>query len=216
MLHELLKVWFQWVEHWGYLGVFVLMAMESSIIPVPSELVMPPAAFWAAQGRMDFAGVIVAGTLGSYFGSAVSYWVAQWLGLPLVKKYGKYVLFPESKITMAESWVKDFGVVGVFVARLLPVVRHLISIPAGIFKMPFLKFSIVTTVGAGIWCSVLAWFGREVIGSHPELLDSPEAMVKVIKAQLHWFVAAVLVFGILYSAVVVYKNKLKTKPAVLA
>lgn len=215
MLHELMKVWFHWVEHWGYLGVFVLMALESSIVPVPSELVMPPAAFWAAQGRMDFFGVIVAGTLGSYFGSAISYWGAQWLGLPVIKKYGKYVLFPESKIQMAESWVKDFGVVGIFIARLLPVVRHLISIPAGIFKMPFLKFSVVTTVGAGIWCSVLAWFGREVIGSRPELLDSPEAMVKVIKDQLHWFVAAVLAFGILYSVVVVYRKKHEKKPVLL-
>src|SRR3954463_541687 len=101
MIHELVRTWFGWVEQWGYWGVFLLMAMESSIIPVPSEIVMPPAAFWAAQGRMDFWGVVAAGTAGSYFGSAISYWVAQWLGLPLINRYGKFFLMGPDKIRMA-------------------------------------------------------------------------------------------------------------------
>src|SRR3954468_4182764 len=99
MLHELIKVWFGWVEAWGYAGVFLLMALESSIVPVPSEIIMPPAAFWAAQGRMSFVGVILAGTFGSLFGSLVSYFVAQWAGRPLLRRYGKYVLMPEAKQT---------------------------------------------------------------------------------------------------------------------
>src|SRR3954453_24246543 len=146
MLHELLKTWFYWVEHWGYLGVFLLMAMESSIIPVPSEVVMPPAAFWAAQGKMSLVGVILAGTAGSYFGSAVSYAVSRAVGLPVVEKFGRYVLISPEKIQLAQNWVLRYGPGGIFFARLLPVVRHLISIPAGILKMPFGAFSLFTTV----------------------------------------------------------------------
>lgn len=155
----------------------------------------------AAQGKMSFAGVVLAGTAGSYFGSAVTYWVAQWVGLPMVRRYGKYFLMPESKVGMAEYWVRDHGVAGVFAARLLPVVRHLISIPAGIFKMSFAQFSVVTTVGAGLWCFVLSWFGQQVIGDSPELLNSPEEMVHVIKAKLVYFVLGVVVLGGLYAVV---------------
>ncbi|HLE00626.1 MAG TPA: DedA family protein [Bdellovibrionota bacterium] len=211
MLHEWMRIWFSWVENWGYTGVFVLMAMESSIIPVPSEVVMPPAAFWAAQGKMSFSGVVLAGTLGSYFGSAISYWISQWLGLPLLKRYGKYVLLPEDKLELAQDWVLKFGMPGIFVARLLPVVRHLISIPAGILRMPFGKFSLVTIVGAGLWCWVLAWFGQEVIGNRPELIQSPEAMVAVMKEKLHWFVAAVLAMAVLYGVVLWFKTSARRK-----
>jgi membrane protein DedA with SNARE-associated domain len=207
MLHELLKIWFGWVEQWGYWGVFVLMAMESSIIPVPSEVVMPPAAFWAAQGKMDFWGVVAAGTAGSWVGSAISYWVAQWVGLPLLHRYGKYFLLPPSKMLLAEKWVVEFGVPGIFVARLLPVIRHLISMPAGVFRMPFLKFSVVTIVGAGLWCAILAAFGQSVLGQHPELLQSPEEMVRVIRNQLIWFVASVGILAVLYAGVQVYKRR---------
>ena len=127
MLHELLKTWFLWVEQWGYFGVFILMAMESSIFPVPSEIVMPPAAFWAAQGRMDFWGVVAAGTLGSLFGSLVTYYAAQFLGRPVVARFGKYFFMSEEKVAMAEAFILRHGLVGIFVARLLPVVRHLHS-----------------------------------------------------------------------------------------
>src|SRR5689334_7476170 len=132
MFHELLRTWFQWVEMWGYAGVFILMAMESSIIPVPSEVVLPPAAFWAAQGRMSLAGVILAGTAGSYFGSVLSYWAARWVGQQVLERYGKYFLMPPEKLRMAERWVNQFGFLGIFAARLFPVVRHLISMPAGV------------------------------------------------------------------------------------
>lgn len=208
MLHDLIRLWFTWVQQWGYLGIFLLMAMESSIFPVPSEVVMPPAAFWAAQGHMSFWGVVAAGTLGSYFGSAVTYWVSKWLGLPLLHRYGKYVLLSEKKIELAHSWVERFGTVGIFAARLLPVVRHLISIPAGILRMPFLTFSIVTTLGAGLWCWVLSLFGEKVIGAHPELLNQPEAMVAAIKGELHWFVLAVVLFAGLYIIVLWFKSRL--------
>jgi membrane protein DedA with SNARE-associated domain len=207
MLHELIKTWFGWVEAWGYFGVFLLMAMESSIIPVPSEVVMPPAAFWAAQGRMSLAGVVLAGTAGSYVGSILNYYAARALGLPFLNRYGKYLLLPPDKLAMAESWVSRFGVPGIFLARLLPVVRHLISIPAGVLRMPVASFSAATIVGAGLWCAVLSWFGQEVLGSRPQLLDSPEAMVAVMREKLHWFVIAVALLAVLYGCVVVFKRK---------
>lgn len=208
MFHTLLRVWFGWVEDWGYPGVFVLMAMESSIIPVPSEIVMPPAAFWAAQGRMTFWGVVLAGTLGGYAGSAISYWGSRWLGPPLIRRYGRYVLISEEKVRLAHAWVSRFGVVGVFLARLLPVIRHLISIPAGILTMPFGRFSLATVAGAGLWCAILSWFGRKVIGGHPELLQSPEAMVAVIRGQLAWLAVAVLVLLGLYGLVAMFRRRL--------
>ena len=207
MFHELLRTWFHWVELWGYAGVFVLMAMESSIIPVPSEIVMPPAAFWAAQGRMSLAGVILAGTAGSYFGSIISYGVSRAVGQPLLQKYGKYFLLPPAKLKLAETWIQQFGTLGVFTARLLPVVRHLVSIPAGALKMPVGNFSLATTLGAGIWCAILSWFGQEVIGGSPELLQSPEAMISVIKSKMHWLLAAVILLGLLYALVLRVKAR---------
>jgi membrane protein DedA with SNARE-associated domain len=197
MLHELIRTWFGWVEAWGYLGIILLMALESSIIPVPSEIVIPPAAFWAAQGRFTLAGVIFAGTLGSYLGSALSYWISQWVGRPLIHRYGKFILIPPGKLESAERWLKRYEVGGIFFARLLPVIRHLISIPAGIVRMPFAIFSLTTVLGAALWCSVLAWFGQAVIGPRPELLQSPEAMMLVMKEKLHWFVLGVVVLAAL-------------------
>lgn len=215
-LHEIVRIWFHWVDAWGTLGVFVLMAMESSVIPVPSELVMPPAAFWATQGRgTSFWGVVAAGTLGSYLGSLISYWIALCLGRSLVFKYRRFFFLSEDKLQWLERWVARFGSFGVFIARLLPVVRHLISIPAGAFRMPFLSFSFSTLIGAGLWCTLLSWFGKKIIGSSPELLQSPEAMVEVIKSKMIWFVALVVVIGVLYGVVVFSKKKMRRLSSLL-
>jgi len=211
-MHHLLQIWFEWVHSWGYLGVFLLMAMESSIIPVPSEVVMPPAAYWAAQGQMSLAGVILAGTAGSYFGSAVSYWVSKWIGLPAVERFGKFVFVGPEKVAQAHAWVTRFGAGGVFFARLLPVVRHLVSIPAGILEMPFGKFSLATTVGAGIWCSVLAFFGQQVIGDQPHLLDSPEDLIKAVKAKLLWILVGIVLFTCAYGVMVVMRTRAGAPP----
>ena len=189
MLHSLLQVWFGWVRDWGYLGVIALMAMESSILPVPSEVVIPPAAFWAAQGRMSFAGVILAGTFGSWLGSAISYWISRWIGRAVILRWGRIVFITPESVARAELFVQRYGVGGVFFARLLPVMRHLISIPAGIARMPFGVFSLVTAFGAVIWCSVLTWFGTKVTASHPDLMNDPEALVRMIKDEGQWVVA---------------------------
>jgi len=208
VLHSLLASWFHFVQDWGYVGVFLLMALESSVVPIPSEIVMPPAAYWASQGTMSFWGVVLAGTAGSYFGSIVSYIVARTVGGPIVNRYGKYFLLSPDKIAMAEAWVLRYGVFGIFVARLLPVVRHLISIPAGILKMNVPKFSIATTVGAFAWCAILSWFGAKVIGDRPDLLETPEAMVAVCRDKLHWFVGGVLAFAAAYAVVIYFRRRL--------
>ena len=208
-MHDLLVFWFGLVRDYHYVGVFFLMAAESSILPVPSEIVMPPAAYWATQGHMTFWGVVLAGTLGSWFGSAVSYWLALWIGRPLVMRYGKYLLMSPQKIVLAEGWAQRRGLQGVFVARLLPVVRHLISIPAGILRMKFVPFSIVTTVGAGIWCWVLAWWGAAVLGDQPKLMEDPDAMVHAVKDKLMYFVVGVLVLAALFF---VATRKPKARP----
>ena len=107
-MHHLLEIWFGWVQHWGYLGIIVLMAMESSIFPVPSEVVIPPAAFLAAQGHLDFTGVVLAGTVGSYLGSAITYWVSRALGRPLITRYGRYFLLGPEKLERAEVWLARY------------------------------------------------------------------------------------------------------------
>lgn len=207
MVLELVTTWFHWLEQWGYAGVFILMAMESTIIPIPSELVMAPAAFWAMQGKMNFPLVIFFGAVGSYFGSAASYWFARLLGQPFLHRFGKYFFISEKHLKLAEDWMKKYGVVGVLFARVLPVIRHVISMPAGIFRMNFRLFSLVTIVGASLWCTILAWFGRLVIGDRPELLNSPEEMVGVIKDRMIWFVIGVLILFSLYFFVVHRRGK---------
>jgi membrane protein DedA with SNARE-associated domain len=202
MLHALLHTWLGWVEHWGYAGVVILMAMESSIFPVPSEVVIPPAAILATSGgEMTLVGVVLAGTFGSWLGSAITYAVALFVGRPLVVRYGRYFFVPPEKLERAERFLRRYEAGGIFFARLLPVIRHLISIPAGIIRMGFVKFSILTTVGAAIWCSVLAWLGGRVgdklrlAGKDP--LD-PEALVTAVKHESHLIIGAVLLVCILY------------------
>jgi membrane protein DedA with SNARE-associated domain len=207
MLHGLMQVWFGWVRDGGYLGIIALMAMESSILPVPSEIVIPPAAFWAAQGRMSFAGVVLAGTFGSWLGSAISYWVSRWIGRAVILRWGKLVLITPDKLDRAEHFVQRYEIGGVFFARLLPVLRHLISIPAGIARMSFGMFSLVTAFGAFVWCCVLAWFGAKITAAHPDLMQDPEALVAMIKQEGHWIVAAVLVLCALYFLVIRLTNR---------
>ena len=196
-----MNVWFGWVRDGGYLGIVVLMAMESSIFPVPSEIVIPPAAFWASQGKMNFWGVVLAGTVGSWIGAAITYWVARWVGRPLLVKYGRYVMIGEEKLARSERWLERYEAGGIFFARLLPVVRHLISIPAGIIRMRFGVFSLMTIVGSALWCWCLAWFGRKVIGEHPQLMDDPEKLAHFMKAQSLWLVGFVALICALYFLV---------------
>jgi membrane protein DedA with SNARE-associated domain len=175
------------------------MALESSIFPVPSEIVIPPAAFLAGQGKLNLWGVIAAGTFGSWLGASVTYWVSLWLGRILIVKWGRFFAISESKLTRAEHWLRRYEAGGIFFARLLPVIRHLISIPAGIIRMNFTTFSLMTIVGSALWCGVLAWFGQTVIT--PEMLRDPAGLATALKAKSHLIAAAVLVLCLLYFMV---------------
>jgi len=197
-MHHLLETWFTWVLTGGYTGIIVLMAMESSIFPVPSEIVIPPAAFLAAQGKLSFAGVVLAGTLGSFLGSAITYWASRLIGRPLIIKYGRFVLLTPKKLERAEHWLARYEAGGIFFARLLPVVRHLISIPAGIVRMNFALFSLMTITGSTIWCYVLAYLGQKAYRLEPGLLTDPEALVRFIHGQSTWILVVVGIFAVLY------------------
>jgi membrane protein DedA with SNARE-associated domain len=213
MLHELFALWFRLTLEWGYLGVFVLMAIESTVFPLPSEVVIPPAAYWAGQGKLNFWGVVIAATLGSWAGSAASYAVAAKLGRPLILKYGKYVFVPEKKWLLAERWIHRYSAAGIFFARLLPVVRHLVSLPAGAARMPFGIFSLMTLLGSFVWSWVLAWFGARVLADQPRLLEDPEALVHVLKDKLLWFAAAAAILLALYIFVDLVGRRLKREGA---
>jgi membrane protein DedA with SNARE-associated domain len=197
-MHHLLQVWLGWVLTGGYVGIIILMAMESSIFPVPSEIVIPPAAFLAAQGDLNITGVIVAGTVGSYLGAAITYWISRGVGRPLVLKYGGFFLLSPSKFEDAERWLARYEAGGVFFARLLPVMRHLISIPAGVVRMNFAVFSLTTLGGSALWCSVLAYFGALAYRNQPDLLANPDALVHFVKGQSFWVVVIVAAFAVLY------------------
>jgi membrane protein DedA with SNARE-associated domain len=153
----------------GYPGIFLLMAMESSVIPIPSELVMPPAGYLAQQGQMNILVAILCGTAGSLAGAYANYFAAHYLGRPLLLRYGKYVWITEKKFAKVERFFRDHGEVSTFVGRLLPVVRHLISLPAGLSGMNHVKFSLYTLAGAGLWVTVLTFIGY-FIGMNRELI----------------------------------------------
>jgi membrane protein DedA with SNARE-associated domain len=197
-MHHLLQLWFEWVLTGGYLGIIVLMALGSTPLPVPAEVVVPPAAFLAAQGRLSFTGVILASTLGAYLGAAAMYWLSRWIGRPLVLRFGRLFLFPPKKLEEAEHWLARYEAGGIFFARLLPGVRHLISIPAGIVRMNFAVFTYTTLVGSAISCSILAFLGERAHRFEPQLLSNPEALMHLIRSQSHWILLVVLGFAALY------------------
>jgi len=148
MLHELTHKLVEVIGAMGYPGIFLLMAMESSIIPVPSELVMPPAGYLVQQGRMNAWAAIAAGTFGSLAGAYANYFAAHYLGRPLILRYGRYVLIPPDKFEKVEKFFLQHGEISTFIGRFLPVIRHLISIPAGVAGMNHLRFSLYTLLGA--------------------------------------------------------------------
>ncbi len=143
----------------GYLGIFLLMILESMILPVPSELVMPFAGFLIAEGKMGFLWVIVFSTLGSLIGSLLSYYLGRIGGNKLVFKSGRYFLLNKEHLLKTEKWFSKKGGITIFIGRFIPVVRHFISIPAGIGKMNLKKFIIYTLLGAGIWNTFLTYLG---------------------------------------------------------
>jgi len=201
MFKTLINWYLRTLETGGFALVALLMAIESSIVPLPSEVVIPPAAHLAwSGGGLNFFGVqltgwpaqmglVITGTVGSWVGAAVMYWASRLAGRPLVMRYGKYVFISPAKVEGAERWAAKFGAFGIFAARLLPVVRHLIGIPAGIVRMNFWTYSMYTLVGSALWSAVLCWLGVK-IGAN----ISAGEMHKVT----FWLIGFVVVVGVMY------------------
>jgi membrane protein DedA with SNARE-associated domain len=168
-MHTLIDSLFSFFSTIDYTAIFVLMTLESSIFPVPSELVMIPAGVSAAGGHIDPVLAILVGGVGSVVGALLNYYIlGKWLGKPFLTKYGKYILITPEKYKRAEDLFLQNDKIYTFVGRLIPVVRHLISIPAGIFRMPMTPFISITFLGATLWCAILValgyYFGESVIG----------------------------------------------------
>jgi membrane protein DedA with SNARE-associated domain len=181
------------LETGGYPLVALLMAIESSIVPLPSELVIPPAAHLAHTGQIPFTvwGIVLAGTIGCWAGATVMYWASRWAGRPLVMRYGRYFFISPEKVEGAERWATKFGPMGIFISRLLPVVRHLIGIPAGIVRMNYLKFSLYTVAGSAVWCAVLAYVGVKM-GQDEQVMAGEMHKISL------WLGGLMLVIGGLY------------------
>jgi membrane protein DedA with SNARE-associated domain len=179
----------------GYLGVMLLMGIESACIPLPSEVIMPFAGYLVYRGQFNLFLAATAGALGCNLGSIVAYEIGRYGGRPLVERYGSYIFMGHHELERAEQFFQRFGAAAVFIGRLLPVIRTFIALPAGIGKMPRIRFHIYTFVGSWPWCFALAWVGMKLgerWETDPRLkawfhrLDA--VIVLVLLAGITWFV----------------------------
>lgn len=194
----------QWcLENLNYWTITLLMAIESSFIPFPSEVVIPPAAYMAAAtGELNVYLVALFGTLGADIGALINYFLAKWIGRPLVyrfanSRFGHMCLIDESKVEQAEDYFNKHGIMSTFFGRLVPAVRQLISIPAGLAKMNLSKFILFTTLGAGVWNAILAFIGYHLQSVVPQ--DQLMAKVTEYSSEIGYvFIAlAVIIVGYL-------------------
>jgi len=198
---ELLTHFGQWLlerfRDMGYPGIVILMAMESSVLPVPSELVMPPAGYLAAKGEMNIVIAIACGVLGSVLGALANYGVALWLGRAVIRRAGRYLLISEKALDRAERFFDRHGEISTLLGRMLPVVRHLISIPAGIARMSLPRFVLFTGLGAFLWCTILATIGY-VLGQHEDVWNKVEVQ-QYLREVLLYLIPALIVTVIAYA-----------------
>ena len=169
MIHELAQQLVDLIFDWGYLGIFIMMAIESSFIPFPSEIVLVPAGYLAAKGEMSIVYIMGSALLGSLLGAFINYYLALTLGRKFLLKYGKYFFISPESLQKMERYFKNHGHISTFTGRLIPGIRQLISIPAGLARMNLVEFSIFTTLGAGIWALVLVLLGY-FIGTNEALI----------------------------------------------
>lgn len=192
------------LEHLNYWVITLLMAIESSFIPFPSEVVVPPAAYMAAtEGKLNVFLIVVFATIGAAIGAAINYALAYYLGRPIVYKFansrfGHMCLIDQQKVEVAEKYFDDHGALGTFIGRLVPAVRQLISIPAGLARMNFGKFMLYTSLGAGIWNSILAgmgWYiGYNYSGQLEEKVAEYSGELKIAMLALGAFVILYLIY----------------------
>lgn len=169
MIDTILKPIAEWViaviSTMGYPGIVLLMAIESACVPLPSEIIMPFSGYLVYTGRFDLHAASLAGAIGCAVGSAVAYWAGVWGGRPFLEKYGRYLLIRRKDLDAADRFFERWGMWAVFIARLLPIIRTFISLPAGISRMPFVPFLILSFVGSVPWCYLLAYVGK-VLGEN--------------------------------------------------
>lgn len=193
------NTWF--INQCGYLGIFLLMTLESMVAPIPSELVMPFAGFLIFTGHFGWVPVMVASTLGSIVGSLLSYGMGM-LGKPVVLRYGRYLLLNVHHLEWTEQFFLRHGGKTIFISRFIPVVRHLISIPAGLARMPLIPFILYTAVGATLWNGFLTYLGFRLKQNWP--------VIQKYTHILDYFVVAGLIGAAVY---LVWKIKRARKPA---
>lgn len=189
MLHDFVNWVLATVEAWGYWGIFLAMAMESTVLPIPSELVVIPAGMLAHQGKMNLLLVLFSSTFGSLVGASLNYAFASWVGRPFLEKYGKYFFVRPALLHKTDAFFLKHGAISTFSGRLVLGIRHLISLPAGLTRMNPAAFALYTTLGAGLWSLVLALFGY-FIGGNQALIEANKLL---ITAGVLSFVALLLV-----------------------
>ena len=200
----------QYAPVWGFVLILVFMTIESSFIPFPSEVVMIPAGFLAFRGELttqiiwlDLTIAFACGLFGSMLGAYVNYWLAIKLGRPLLHKYGKYFFLKEDVLDRSEEVFRKYGDITTFVCRLIPVIRQVISIPAGLAKMPFGRFSFFTGLGAGIWVAILlavgAWFGH--LSGDMSYVDMVHKGKDIISQNYIWIILALVVVVALWTLI---------------
>ena len=201
----------------NYWTVFLLMFIEGSVIPAPSELIVPPAAYRAAAGELNIFLVVLVATLGALAGSTANYFAAYYLGRPMIYRFansrlGHLCLLNQQKIEQAEKYFYDHGVVATLTGRLLPGIRQIISIPAGLSKMKFWKFALYTTIGAGIWNCVLATLGWYLHSFVP--LDQLNSKIEEYNSHIQIIVVAALVLIALIAGLMLYFKRKKKKASI--
>jgi len=170
MIKELAQTIVDLTLDWGYIGIFLLMSLESSFIPFPSEIVLIPAGYLVTSGDMNFTLIMGSALSGSMVGAFTNYYLAFFLGRKFLKRYGKYFFISEKSLDKMDNYFEKHGAISTFIGRLIPGIRQLISIPAGLAKMKLIKFSIYTALGASIWALILVLLGY-FIGENQELID---------------------------------------------
>ncbi len=170
MIKELAQDLVDLIFDWGYIGIFLLMAIESSFIPFPSEIVMVPAGYLASQGQMNLAMILGTGIAGSMVGAFINYYLAFFVGRRFLELYGKYFFISNAALNKMDTYFSKHGHISTFIGRLIPGIRQLISIPAGLAKMSIVQFSVFTALGAGIWSLVLTLLGY-FIGENQALIE---------------------------------------------
>ncbi|RUM45031.1 MAG: DedA family protein [Hydrogenimonas sp.] len=188
-MHEVVNWIVETVGAMGYLGIFIMMFLESSFFPFPSEVAMIPAGYLASKGEMNIVAAFLAGAGGSLAGALFNYILGHKLGRPFLVKYGKYLMIKPETIDKTEAFFEKYGPASTLFGRLIPGIRQYISLPAGIGKMPLASFSIFTFLGAGIWCAVLLALGY-MFGEHEDQ----------IQEALHYILAVIFVViaGVFY------------------